>query len=141
VLADRYTASNAAYQAARLEGEERAAILAWLLRVEYEVFVLPMPSLQIYLRVEVATAQRLVAGKRQRSYTEKRYDVLEDDAALQRRVAAVYEDFVVVGFGGPWAAIDVTDASGAPREAQAIAQAIAERVLRQLGARATPESV
>ena len=66
VLADRYVASNAAYQAARLEGEERAAFLAWLLRVEYEVFELPQPALQVYLRVEVGTAQRLVAGKKQR---------------------------------------------------------------------------
>src|SRR5262245_7350085 len=45
VLADRYTASNAAYQAARLEGEERAVFLSWLLRVEYEVFELPAPAL------------------------------------------------------------------------------------------------
>ena len=63
VLADRYVASNAAYQAARLEGEERAAFLTWLLRVEYDVFELPQPALQVYLRVEVGTAQRLVAGK------------------------------------------------------------------------------
>jgi dTMP kinase len=141
VLADRYTASNAAYQGARLEGEERAAFLAWLLRVEYEVFELPRPELQIYLRVEVATAQRLVAGKRQRSYTERRYDALEDDGALQRGVASIYEDFVATGFGGPWTAIDVSDASGAPRDAEAIAQAIVDRVLRQLGAGAGRESV
>ena len=64
VLADRYVASNAAYQAARLEGEERAAFLAWLLRVEYEVFELPQPALQVYLRVEVGTAQRLVAREK-----------------------------------------------------------------------------
>jgi dTMP kinase len=140
VLADRYMASNAAYQAARLEGEERAAFLTWLLRVEYEVFELPAPALQIYLRVEVSTAQRLVAGKRQRSYTDKRYDILEDDAALQRVVASIYEDFVATDFGGPWTAVDVTDASGAPREAEAIAQTITERLLRQLGSRATRDS-
>ncbi len=132
VLADRYVASNAAYQAARLEGEERAAFLAWLLRVEYEVFELPQPALQVYLRVEVGTAQRLVAGKKQRTYTSKRYDVFEDDARLQRTVAEIYEDFVAQAFGGPWAAIDVSDASGAPLAAEAISQAIAQRVLRQV---------
>ena len=132
VLADRYVASNAAYQAARLEGEERAAFLAWLLRVEYDVFELPQPALQVYLRVEVGTAQRLVAGKKQRSYTSKRYDVFEDDARLQRTVAEIYEDFVAQAFGGPWAAIDVSDASGAPLAAEAISQAIGQRVLGQL---------
>jgi dTMP kinase len=141
VLADRYMASNAAYQAARLEGDERAAFLTWLLRVEYEIFELPPPALQIYLRLEVATAQRLVAGKRQRSYTDKRYDVLEDDAGLQRGVASIYDEFVATGFGGPWAAIDVTDASGVPREAEAIATTITERLLRQLGSRTKRESV
>jgi dTMP kinase len=140
VIADRYTASNAAYQAARLDGEERAAFLAWLLRVEYQVFELPAPALQIYLRLEVATAQRLVAGKRQRSYTAKRYDVLEDDSALQRDVASIYDSFVAGDFGGPWAAIDVTDASGVPREADAIAQEIGEQVLRRLGSRTLSDS-
>jgi dTMP kinase len=132
VLADRYVASNAAYQAARLEGEERAAFLAWLLRVEYEVFELPQPELQVYLRVEVGTAQRLVAGKKQRTYTSKRFDVFEDDARLQQTVAGIYEDFVAHAFGGPWAAIDVSDASGTPLAAEAIARAIGQRVLRQV---------
>ncbi|HEX2464945.1 MAG TPA: thymidylate kinase [Thermoanaerobaculia bacterium] len=132
VLADRYVASNAAYQAARLEGEERASFLAWLLRVEYEVFELPQPELQVYLRVEVGTAQRLVAGKKQRTYTSKRYDVFEDDARLQRTVAGIYEDFVADAFGGPWAAIDVCDASGTPLAADVISEAIAQRVLRQV---------
>jgi dTMP kinase len=132
VLADRYVASNAAYQAARLEGEERAAFLAWLLRVEYEVFELPQPALQVYLRVEVDTAQRLVAGKKGRTYTSKRYDVFEDDTRLQRTVAGIYEDFVARAFGGPWVAIDVSDVSGAPLAAETISQAIAQRVLRQV---------
>lgn len=132
VLADRYVASNAAYQGARLDGAERTTFLEWLLRVEYEVFELPRPSLQLYLRVEVGTAQRLVAGKRERSYTSLRYDVFESDAALQHAVAELYERFVEVGFGGPWAAIDVSDPSGAPLAAETIADSIERAVLRHL---------
>jgi dTMP kinase len=134
VLADRYVASNAAYQAARLEGEERTAFLDWVLRVEYEVFELPRPELQVYLRVEVGTAQRLVAGKRERAYTSRRYDVFEDDGALQRTVASLYERFVADSFGGPWAAIEVSDPAGAPLAPAAISQSICRRILRQVGA-------
>jgi len=46
----------------------------------------------------VSTAQRLVAGKRERSYTSLRYDVFESDATLQHAVAELYERFVEVGF-------------------------------------------
>jgi len=132
VLADRYVASNAAYQAARLAGVERAAFLEWLLRVEYEVFELPRPALQVYLRVGVDTARRLVSMKETRSYTDKRYDVFENDQALQSAVAERYEDFVAHGTGGRWSAIEVSDATGAPRPAEVIAESVTASVLGQL---------
>jgi dTMP kinase len=132
VLADRYVASNAAYQAARLDGPARDAFLDWLLRVEYEVFELPRPELQIYLRVAVGTARRLVSLKEARSYTDKRYDVFENDAALQSAVAESYEDFVARGIGGPWSAVDVSDATGAPRAADEIAHDVTTAILRRL---------
>ena len=129
VLADRYVASNAAYQAARLAGEARSAFLEWLLRVEYEVFELPRPALQVYLRVAVDTARRLVSMKEARSYTDKRYDVFENDQTLQAAVAERYEDFVARSTGGPWRAIEVSDAAGTPRPAEAIAESVTAAVL------------
>jgi dTMP kinase len=141
VLADRYVASNAAYQAARLSGAEREAFLDWLLRVEYEVFDLPRPELQVYLRVAIGTARRLVSMKEARSYTEKRYDVFENDQALQSAVAESYEDFVARGIGGTWSAIDVCDAGGAPRPAEEIAQAVTTAVLRRVNLRKPGQQV
>jgi dTMP kinase len=132
VLADRYVTSNAAYQAARLAADQREAFIDWLLRVEYDVFELPRPALQVYLRVAVATARRLVSQKQARSYTDKRYDVFESDQTLQSRVAERYEDFVARGVGGSWTAIDVSDASGAPRPAETIAHEITASVLRHV---------
>ena len=141
VLADRYVASNAAYQAARLSGADREAFLDWLLRVEYEVFDLPRPELQVYLRVAIGTARRLVSMKEARSYTEKRYDIFENDQGLQSAVAESYEDFVARGIGGTWSAIDVCDAGGAPRPADEIAQAVTTAVLRRVNLRKTGEQV
>jgi dTMP kinase len=141
VIADRYVASNAAYQAARLSGADRDAFLDWLLRVEYEVFDLPRPELQVYLRVAVATARHLVAMKEARAYTEKRYDVFENDPSLQAAVAESYEDFVARGVGGQWKAIDVCDAGGAPRPAGEIAHAVTTAILRVLNLGQTPDQV
>ncbi len=50
--------------------------------------------------------------------------------ALQHAVAGIYEDFVARAVGGPWAAIEVSDTTGAPLAAEVISRAIAERVLR-----------
>jgi dTMP kinase len=129
VLADRYVASNAAYQGARLENDEREAFLQWLLDVEYGVFELPRPALQVYLRVDAATARRLVAGKSERAYTSRTHDVLEEDDALQRAVARLYEEFVARAFGGPWSALDVCDPTGAPLAPEVIAESLSRTVL------------
>ena len=41
VVCDRYVGSNAAHQGAKLEGEARERLLAWLEAVEYGEFALP----------------------------------------------------------------------------------------------------
>jgi dTMP kinase len=129
VLADRYVASNAAYQGARLDAPERDAFLEWLLDVEYGVFELPRPALQVHLRVDVATARGLVAGKPERGYTTRKHDVLEDDDALQRAVARLYEEFAARSFGGPWSVVEVCDEAGRPRAPEGIADSLCGIVL------------
>src|SRR5207253_2348484 len=45
VVLDRYVASNAAHQGAKLQGDERRRLLNWLDAVEYGEFGLPRPDL------------------------------------------------------------------------------------------------
>jgi dTMP kinase len=53
VLADRYIGSNMAHQSARVPPEQREEFFAWLKRLEYGLYALPMEDLVVYLRVPV----------------------------------------------------------------------------------------
>ncbi|RLT08016.1 MAG: dTMP kinase [Planctomycetota bacterium] len=90
VICDRYVPSNLAHQGAKLEGAERDELLRTIERIEFEVFALPRPSLVVLLDVPVDIAQRNIAAKKPRSYTDKAADLQEADAGYLQRVRDVY---------------------------------------------------
>ncbi len=90
VVCDRYVPSNLAHQGAKLDGAERSKLLQTIERIEFEVFALPRPSLVVLLDVPVEIAQRNIAAKQPRSYTEKTADLQEADAEYLQRVRDVY---------------------------------------------------
>ncbi|MFZ5749045.1 MAG: thymidylate kinase [Pseudomonadota bacterium] len=102
VLFDRYTASNMAYQAAKVTGEDASALMHWILRLEREQFALPPADLTIYLDTPWVVARELILRKRQRSYTDRSYDEHEADAQLQLRVRDAYARMADEGLGGRW---------------------------------------
>jgi dTMP kinase len=91
LLADRYIGSNLAHQGARVPAKTRSEFLAWLKRLEYEVYALPLEDLVIYLRVKADEAHRLVGEKGKRDYTGLRRDLLEADLAHLAAAAEVYD--------------------------------------------------
>ena len=90
VICDRYVPSNLAHQGAKLEGAERDELLRTIERIEFGVFALPRPSLVVLLDVPVDIAQRNIAAKKPRSYTDKAADLQEADAGYLQRVRDVY---------------------------------------------------
>lgn len=90
VICDRYVPSNLAHQGAKLNGAERDELLRTIERIEFDVFALPRPSLVVLLDVPVEIAQRNIASKKPRSYTEKAADLQEADAEYLQRVRDVY---------------------------------------------------
>jgi dTMP kinase len=108
VLADRYIASNLAHQGARVPPEKREAFLAWLKRLEYDVYELPPEDLVVYLRLPVAEAHRLVGQKGARDYTTRARDIQEADVAHLEAASLVYDD---LSRQPGWAKIDCWDAS------------------------------
>jgi dTMP kinase len=90
VVCDRYVPSNLAHQGAKLEGTARNELLRTIERIEFDVFALPRPSLVVLLDVPVEIAQRNIAAKKPRSYTDKAADLQESDAAYLQRVRDVY---------------------------------------------------
>lgn len=117
VLADRYIGSNLAHQGSRVQPEKRAEFLAWLKKLEYRVYGLPVEDLVIYLRVPVAEAHRLIGEKSARQYTSLRRDLQEADEAHLEAAAALYDD---LSRQPNWVKIDCMAAPGAADSSAAL---------------------
>jgi len=137
ILADRYIASNLAHQCARVIPEQRAEFLAWLRRLEYEIYGLPAEALVVYLRVKPAEAQQRVERKAARGYTPLKRDLLESNLTHLEQAALVYD---ALAAEPNWVTIECLDAaSGAMKPPEEIHRAVLAAVeARVLARRAAP---
>ena len=106
VLADRYIGSNLAHQTERVSLEHRDDFLAWLKRLEYGLYGLPVEDLVVYLRVPAAEAHRLIGLKSARVYTSLRHDILEADVTHLEQTAMIYD---CLATETNWVRIDCTN--------------------------------
>lgn len=127
VICDRYVASNMAHQGARVEGDDRARLLAWIDEIEYGVYALPRPALTVLLDLPVHTAQELVLRKEARDYTEHAQDMLEGDTGHTAAAQAVYRALV----DDSWRVVDVVQ-DGELRPPDEIAAEVWDAVRSQL---------
>jgi dTMP kinase len=137
VLADRYIASNMAHQSARVPPELREEFFAWLRRLEYGLYALPVEDLVIFLRVPVTEANRLVGLKPVRAYTTLRRDIQEADIEHLEQTAIIYDRLATEA---NWERIEcINTLSGqlySPEEIhRAVVQAVETRILSQASAR------
>ena len=107
VLLDRYVASNAAYGAARLRQDAGGEFVEWVHALEIERFGLPVPDLQLLLRVPRELAAARAAG-RERDDAARTRDAFESDDGLQARCAAVYDQLADRSWLSPWRVLDGT---------------------------------
>ena len=129
VICDRYVPSNLAHQGAKLSGVERAELLQTIQRIEFEIFALPQPKLVVLLDVPVDVAQRNIAAKKPRSYTDKAADLQEADGEYLQRVRDVY--LQLADENSNWYRVEsVRD--GQQRSVADIADEVFERVTREL---------
>lgn len=136
VLADRYIGSNLAHQSERVPSDRREEFFAWLKRLEYGLYALPVEDLVVYLRVPVAEAHRLIGGKSTRAYTSLKRDIQEANIKHLEQTAIIYDRLATED---NWVRIDCTNtASGAlypPEEIhRAVLQAVETRILSQASA-------
>ncbi|MQA14072.1 MAG: dTMP kinase [Pseudonocardiaceae bacterium] len=111
VLCDRYVASNAAYGAARLHEDATGDFVSWVRELEIGRFGLPVPEIQLLLRVPVTLAASRAAGRAEAD-PGRAADAFESDCGLQQRCAAVYDQLAACSWLGPWVQLDATDAPG-----------------------------
>jgi dTMP kinase len=90
VIIDRYVSSNIAHQSAKVSGVERVNLQSWIETLEYEIYGLPRPTLNILLNLDALNSSRLVLKKSARDYTSKSKDLHEEDSTYLEEVANVY---------------------------------------------------
>jgi dTMP kinase len=118
VICDRYVASNAAHQGAKLEGAAQRRLLDWLEEVEYGEFGLPRPDLVVLLDAPVALARELVGRKAARGYTTLEADIHEADAGHS---GATREVYLELARRDGWRVVSTADEDGAAREVADVA--------------------
>ncbi len=82
VILDRYTTSNAIYQASKLPEGERETFCDWLFHFEYELLGLPAPDAVVFLDMPPASAEKLMRNRdekediheRDKEYLKKCYN-------------------------------------------------------------------
>ena len=69
ILSNRYVTSNMAHQGGKIANpRERKKYFDWIQKLEYEIFAIPKPDINIILHVEAEIAQKLVDKKGYRDY-------------------------------------------------------------------------
>lgn len=94
VIADRYVASNIAFQCAKLKAEaDRATLRDWILNLEFTYNALPKPTVNLFLDVPFSFTTKKLTEQRQgddRSYLQGKSDIHENDLSFQEQVRQVY---------------------------------------------------
>lgn len=91
VIADRYTTSNMAHQAAKITGPaERDKYLDWLWDLEFIKFGLPVPDGVIFLDMPPAFSRRLINGRAEQQGSTK--DIHERDEHYLGKCYQGYSD-------------------------------------------------
>jgi dTMP kinase len=109
VLVDRYVASNAAYGAARLHQGATGEFVGWVRELELRRFGIPVPDVQLLLRVPREVAAARAAGREAADASRTR-DSFEADGGLQARCAAVYDELAQQCWLSRWQVLDGTGA-------------------------------
>lgn len=80
IICNRYVTANIGHQGAKIfNDDERNKFIDWLIDLEFNLFAIPKPDINIILHVPPQTAQKLVDQKQARSYTTLKRDIHEAD--------------------------------------------------------------
>lgn len=123
LVADRYTTSNAVHQCAKLPREEWDGFLGWLFRFEYARLGIPAPDRVVYLRLDPAVSQQLLAARY--AGDENKKDIHERDTEYLARSRAAAE-YCAAQFG--WQAVECA-AGGAMRPTEEIGREVLADIL------------
>jgi len=92
VITDRYVSANMGHQGGKIDNPlERKKYFDWLYDLEYNIFKIPKPDLNIILHVDAKIAQNLITKKEERTYIKnENKDIHENDLSHLRDAEKVY---------------------------------------------------
>jgi dTMP kinase len=121
VVANRYVSANLAHQGSKLEDPaRRREFMRWVEEMEYGVFALPRPDLQVWLDMPPEAAVHLIAKKTTRAYLQQGRDIHENS---MRHLRGTYEAYRELAASPGWLRIECA-AGGRPLEPERIAAAV-----------------
>lgn len=92
VIANRYVGSNMGHQGGKItDPEKRKQYFEWNYNLEYNIFEIPKPDVNLILHVDPLVAQNLVDAKDERAYLNgKKRDIHEDDINHLKQAEQAY---------------------------------------------------
>jgi len=122
VVCNRFVAANLAHQGAKIAAPaERGEFLRWVEELEYGVFALPRPAVNVWLDMPVEIACTLISKKGERKYLRQTRDIHESSLSHLKATHEVYRE--LAERGDDWVTIECS------REGQPLPpEEIAERV-------------
>lgn len=93
VIANRYVSANMGHQGGKIKNSsERKNFFNWLYHLEYEIFNIPEPDLNIILHVGTEITQKLIDNKTDREYiiNGAKRDIHENDLNHLKQAEKVY---------------------------------------------------
>ncbi len=133
VVSNRYIASSMGHQGSKIENQkQREEFFRWLYDLEYDIFGIPKPDLNIFLHIPAETAYDLIAKKAERKYLAggAKRDIAESDMEHLKVSERTYEDVARL-FPSEFAVVECAPAGQllSPEEVHAKVWAIVENIV------------
>jgi dTMP kinase len=91
VLCDRYVSANMGHQAGKIDDlKKRDQFLEWLDNLEYNIFKIPKPDINIFLYLDPEISRKLALGVKKENIDKKK-DIHENDAEHMKKAIKAFK--------------------------------------------------
>jgi dTMP kinase len=98
VVSNRYMSANMGHQGAKIADQaERQKLFIWLDNLEYEIFKIPQPDLNLILHVPAVIAQKLFQTRQREDWKNKVKDIHQESLEHLMRAEETYLEMTRLG--------------------------------------------
>lgn len=132
VVANRYTGSNMAHQAAKITPRQQLKFIRWVDEMEYQLHQIPREDMTVFLDVPVKVSQRLILKKEKRAYLKWRdkKDIAEKDLSHQKKSYAMYRK--LVDYYPNWHRVNCVNSKKQILSPEKIHQKLVRKVIKEM---------